>query len=104
MAEDRLFVVRRRYGSTYQPDRPLEQQPLWREHADFIDRLTEQGIVRLAGPLVDTGEAMLVVQADSAEDAARRMALDPWTSNGVLETVQIAEWALRIGEVEKARV
>ena len=46
-----LFAVIRRYGSPYDPQKPLEAQPEWEAHRFFMNTLGAEGLARLAGPL-----------------------------------------------------
>jgi hypothetical protein len=39
-----LFVVMRRYGPPYAPDRPLEQQADWEPHRAFMNALEAEGV------------------------------------------------------------
>jgi uncharacterized protein YciI len=97
MTGEAVFAVRRRYGKTYRPDLPLEAQLDWAGHARFIDGLVEVGVVLFAGPLLSRGEALLVVRAENAQGVEQALAADPWTANGILETIEVAAWALRVG-------
>src|SRR5206468_12306128 len=36
------------------------EQPLWDEHAAFIDQLVDAGFILMAGPLVDEGGSLLI--------------------------------------------
>lgn len=98
----RLFAVRRAYGPPYDPAKPLEAQPGWDAHAAYMDAAAVAGRAVLAGPLEGAGEALIIVRAESASDVERWLAEDPWTANGVLRTVSVAAWSLRIGAVEPA--
>jgi hypothetical protein len=64
-----LFLVFRNPGPSWVPGRGTREQPLWDEHAVFIDRLFEEGRILLAGPYADSSRALLVVQARDAEEA-----------------------------------
>jgi len=52
------------------------------------------------GPL-DQGreEVLLVFRGESAAEIERELADDPWTNSGLLTTIRIARWNLRLGEV-----
>jgi len=95
----RLFLVTRRYGPPYDPAKPLEAQPDWQDHRDFINRMDAEGLVRLAGPLGETGQVLLVVRATDQPQIEQCLAADPWTQSGLLTTTSIVEWHLRHGEV-----
>ena len=94
-----LFAVTRRRTVKWDHGLPLEQQPDWRAHADYMEMGEAEGFFRLAGPLEPFDEVLLVVSADSADEVEARLAEDPWTELGLLETVRIAEWTLRLGSV-----
>ncbi len=93
-----LFLVRQARGPTWDPARGRREQAGWREHAEFIDRLTDQGRVLLAGPLEDAdGEYVcLVLAASDHEDARELLAADPW-ADGVLRTDSIERWIVWVG-------
>jgi uncharacterized protein YciI len=88
--------------STAGPNRDLSidtrQQPYWDEHASFIDGLVERGFIRLGGPLVDEGGAVLVVNAESARMARDRLAADPWYRHGILHLESVQRWQIFIDQ------
>jgi uncharacterized protein len=94
-----LFAVIRRYGPPYDPQRPLEAQLDWEGHRVFMNALEAEGLVRLGGPLEGSGEVLLVFRAGDEQEIERRLAADPWTRSGILTTVSIRRWDLRIGSV-----
>ena len=94
-----LFAVIRRYGPPYDPQRPLEAQLDWEGHRVFMNALEAEGFVCLGGPLEGSGEVLLVFRAGDEQEIERRLAADPWTRSGILTTVSIRPWDLRIGSV-----
>jgi uncharacterized protein YciI len=94
-----LFVVMRRYGPPYAPSRPLEEQLDWEAHRAFMNALEAEGLVRLGGPLEEREDVLLIFRAADKEEIERRLANDPWTRSGLLSTMRISRWELRIGEV-----
>ncbi|HVQ08587.1 MAG TPA: YciI family protein [Allosphingosinicella sp.] len=93
------FAILRRRGPGFDPAAPVEGQPAWTPHAEFMMGLAKEGVLLLAGPLGDREGALLVVRAGSADEAEARIAADPWTENGVLETERVARWDVRIGSL-----
>ena len=79
-----LFVVIRRYGPPYDPQKPLEAQLDWEGHRLFMNALEAEGLARLAGPLEGTTEVLLVFRADSENEIDERLKADPWTRSGIL--------------------
>ena len=70
----------------------------WRARSDNAGRSVEvaasivpdtQGRVVLAGPLTDKTGSLIVIEADSLEDAQRFAREDPYTVHGVFERVEI---------------
>jgi len=94
-----LFAVVRRYGPPYDPAQPLERQREWEEHRVYMNALEAEGLARLAGPMEGTGEVLLVFRAADAATVERRLAEDPWSKSGILTTVRVARWNLRVGAV-----
>ena len=94
-----LFVVIRLYGPPYARGLPLEEQQDWEAHATFMDALEAEGLVRLGGPFEEREDVLLIFRAKDKDEIERRLADDPWTRSGVLSTVRVSRWSLRIGEV-----
>jgi uncharacterized protein YciI len=97
--EKSLFVVIRRYRPPYDRQKPLEAQLDWEDHRVFMNALEAEGVVRLGGPLEGTDEVLLVLRAESVDEIEERLGADPWTRSGILSTVRVARWDLRIGAV-----
>jgi uncharacterized protein YciI len=92
-----LFVVVRTHGPAWERTRPLDQQPGWRRHAEYMDALEAEGAVLLAGPLEGTDDAMLVMRGANEEEISSRLSADPWEGD-MLRTSRLAPWTLRIGQ------
>ena len=89
------FVIERRTGPHWDPERPLEEQSGWIEHAEFMDGLVDDGFVVLGGPLADELRVILVVDATSEDEVRTRLARDPWSgSHLVVESVDA--WTIRL--------
>jgi uncharacterized protein YciI len=95
----RLFAVTRSHGDAWQPLLPLEEQEAWSAHAAFMDALEAEGFVALGGPLEGTGEALLIVRAETAAEIVERLEADPWTGLDLLRTSRVAPWTLRLGRL-----
>ncbi len=88
------LAVRRVRGPAWDASRPLRGQALWDEHAVFMNALAAEGFVVLGGPLGDGAEVLLIVDADGEEAVRARLALDPWTTAGLLEVKSVEPWAV----------
>ena len=93
-----IYAVWRRRGGDWREGEPIEAQAEWQEHADYMMTGAADGFVLMAGPIDATG-ALIVVRAESPEAVGTRLAEDPWTKSGLLETERIARWQLRIGSL-----
>ncbi len=96
-----VFAVIRRRTARWDRKRPLEEQQAWRQHADFMDALEADGFALLAGPLEDgKDEVLLILRADSVDQIELTLFGDPWTRMGLLETIRVAPWSLRLGALD----
>jgi uncharacterized protein YciI len=82
--------------------RPLEEQPLWDEHAAFMDELVDTGTIVLGGPLDGGPKVLLIFAAEDEDQIAACLAEDPWTQSGQLVTETIVPWNLRLGHLAAA--
>jgi uncharacterized protein YciI len=89
-----LFLVFRDPGSAWVAGRPTRQQPLWDEHAVFVDELFAQGRVVMAGPYADYSRALVIVTARDAREASALFDADPWTTAGILVEGEVVEWTV----------
>jgi hypothetical protein len=100
-ARTRMFhVVLTRSGPEYDLSKPLEEQSRWREHADFMDGLVDEGFIVLGGPLADEFRNVHVVDAETEQEVRDTFARDPWNGSH-LEVDSVDAWTIRLhaGEV-----
>jgi uncharacterized protein YciI len=90
------FVIISSAGPNRDPSKSTRQQPLWDEHAAFIDHLVGEGFIFMGGPLVDEGGSMLVVNADDEMEVREKMKSDPWMKQGVLKLESVKRWQIFI--------
>jgi uncharacterized protein YciI len=88
------FVVRRVRGPAWNPTAPMRDQPLWAEHAAFMNALAAQGFVVLGGPLGRGEEVLLVIDAASEDIIRARLAGDPWTDARLLVIKSVQPWTV----------
>ena len=90
-----FHVVLTRSGPEYDLSKPLEEQSGFREHADFMDGLVEEGFIVLGGPLADEFRNVHVVDAESEDVVRETLMRDPWYESH-LEIVSIEPWTIRL--------
>lgn len=70
-----LFLVAEMHGRTWDPGKPMNGQAQWPEHAAFMNRLAADGFVVLGGPLGESDDVLLIVDARSADDIRATLAM-----------------------------
>jgi uncharacterized protein YciI len=97
------FIVTSTAGPNRDHARGTRQQPLWDEHAVFVDQLVEEGFIALGGPLPDEGGAALIVRAGSETEVRERLAGDPWYVHGILALQDVRRWDIFIDQWVESR-
>jgi uncharacterized protein YciI len=92
-----LFAVVRTRGPAWNDSVPMDEQVDWRRHADFMDDLSARGVALLAGPLTGSRDVLLVFRAEREAEVEARLAEDCWSVQGLLQTLWIKPWWLRLG-------
>ena len=89
------YAVIRERGENWDARLPMRQQEKWDEHVEFMDALADEGFVVLGGPLGD-GEKnfLLIIDAESEQEIAARLADDPWTPLGLLHIAEVERWEI----------
>jgi uncharacterized protein YciI len=89
-----LFVLEMAHGPNWDDTRGIRDQDAWDAHAAFMDRLVDEGLVVLGGPVGDAGRVMLLIEADSESAIETRLARDPWRTLGLLQIGRIDHWTI----------
>jgi uncharacterized protein YciI len=89
------YLVREERGPAWDPARHRREQDGWDEHAAFMDVITEEGMVVLAGPVGEDidQDVLLVLEAESEAAIGARLADDPWTGT-ILTIKSIEPWSV----------
>jgi uncharacterized protein YciI len=90
-----FHVLVTRSGPSWRPERPLEEQSGWSDHAAFMDALAEEGFIVLGGPLGDERRVVHAVEAASEAAIRETLARDPWSETH-LQIEAIDEWTIRL--------
>lgn len=90
------FVAFSSAGPNRDRSKPTREQPLWDEHAAFIDKLVAEGFISMGGPLLDEGGSMLIVNADDENEVREKLKSDPWMKHGVLKLESVKRWQIFI--------
>ena len=68
-----------------------------------MNRLAADGFVLLGGPLSDTDDFLLIVDAADANEINATLARDPWTQSRMLEIEDIQPWTILLEANKEAR-
>ena len=98
----RPFAVLRTRGPRWDETRAMEAQDEWLAHARFMNNLAAQRFVRIGGPLEDTPDVLLVIEAEEAHEITDRLSADPWTRSGHLVVKACWPWDIRLGSLSHA--
>jgi uncharacterized protein YciI len=96
-----LFAVHREAGPAWTDGSGAFDQPGVTDHAEFMNRLAEDGLILAAGPLAGTEggriRVLLIADADQEADIVQRLAADPWERTGRITTTSVEPWTLLVG-------
>jgi uncharacterized protein YciI len=90
------FVVISSAGPNRGLSKGTREQPLWDEHAAFIDKLVADGFISMGGPFVEEGGSMLIVNADDESEVREKLKSDPWIKHGILKLESVKRWEIFI--------
>jgi uncharacterized protein YciI len=90
------FAVFRTAGAEWVACLGAREQPLWDEHATFMDRLFDAGHIVLGGPYADGSGALLIVEMETDSPAQVRAAFDadPWVTRDIQPVAEVKRWQL----------
>ena len=76
LCNEETFVTISSASPNADPSKVTRQQPLWDEHAAFIDKLVAEGFIMMGGPLIDGTEiphgALLIVSAEDENEVRKQ--------------------------------
>lgn len=95
------FLVTRAPGPGWDPAKRVREQAGWDPHAAFMEALADEGFVAYGGPAGDRNEVVLVTDASGEAAIRARLAGDPWSDAGLLDTVAVEPWTIWLGSDER---
>jgi uncharacterized protein YciI len=97
-----LYAVTREAGPTWTEGEGAFTQPGVQDHTAYMNQLSDDGFLLLAGPLAGTEQGrirvLLVADAASPAEVAQRLADDPWERAQRVVTTKVEPWNLLVGE------
>jgi len=74
----------------YDAEDSAETRPLYRaEHLERLRKLDDEGKLYLAGPFTDFSGSLIIIEADSLEEAETFARTDPFILHGVYTRVEV---------------
>jgi len=95
------FVVTCTPGPAWESATPTRQQAGWDAHATFMNALAQERFVAFGGPAGEENNVVLIADARDDASVRARLALDPWSTAGLLRTVSIEPWTIWLGDDER---
>jgi uncharacterized protein YciI len=89
-----VFAVTRTKGKAWDDTKPLRSQSEWTEHAAFMNALADSGFIVLGGPLEDTRDVLLIIDAATEQEVRSKLSEDPWSETALLEIKSIQRWSV----------
>jgi uncharacterized protein YciI len=89
-----FLVIRTQDGPEWDPSKPMEEQARWREHADYMDALTESGFFLLGGPSAYP-RVPFAISADDEAEVREVLGRDPWHETHLVVR-SIEPWTIRM--------
>src|SRR4030095_2529491 len=90
------FVAISSAGANRDLSKSTREQPLWDDHAAFIDTLVDDGFILMGGPLVDEGGSLLIFNAEDENEVREKLKSDPWFKHGILKLESVKRWEIFI--------
>ncbi len=88
------FVILWAPGAAWTPGKTVREQAYWPEHAEFMDRLFENGTVIMGGPFSDGTGSLVIVEAEEMNEVATLFANDPFVVHQVFALRSLKQWQL----------
>ena len=89
------FLVKRAHGPAWDSSRLRRQQDGWDEHAAYMDKLVEERLIVLGGPVGegDGDYTVMVFEADNEARVRELLGGDPWGED-MLRTESVDRWTI----------
>ena len=95
------FVILWAPGAAWTAGKTVREQAYWPEHAEFMDRLFENGTVIMGGPFSDGTGSLVIVEAEDIDEVATLFAKDPFVIHQIFELRSLKQWQLFLDARQK---
>jgi len=95
------FVILWAPGAAWAAGKTVREQAYWDEHAEFMDRLFEEGTVIMGGPFSDGTGSLVIVEAENIDEVATLFANDPFVVQEIFALRSLKQWQLFLDARQK---
>jgi len=88
------FVILWAPGAAWTAGKTVREQAYWTEHAEFMDRLFEDGTVIMGGPFSDGTGSLVIVEAEEMNEVTTLFANDPFVVHQIFVLRSLKQWQL----------
>lgn len=96
-----LFAVTRTRGKAWENDKPMHLQTGWAEHAEYMNKLTADGFIVLGGPLGNSEDILLIIDAAGEKEIIKKLGFDNWSMMYILKIKDIIPWTILLQPEKK---
>jgi uncharacterized protein len=95
------FVILWAPGAAWKAGKTVREQAYWDEHAEFMDRLFENGTVIMGGPFSDGTGSLVIVEAEEMNEVSSLFANDPFVVHQIFTLRSLKQWQLFLDARQK---
>jgi uncharacterized protein len=95
------FVILWAPGAAWTAGKTVREQAYWDEHAEFMDRLFENGTVIMGGPFSDGTGSLVIVEAEEMNEVSSLFANDPFVLHQIFTLRSLKQWQLFLDARQK---
>ena len=95
------FIILWDPGAAWTPGKTVREQAYWDEHAEFMDRLFENGTVIMGGPFSDGTGSLVIVEGDDMNEVSTLFAKDPFVVHQIFALRSLKQWQLFLDARQK---
>jgi len=95
------FVILWAPGAAWTAGKTVREQAYWDEHAEFMDRLFENGTVIMGGPFNDGTGSLVIVEAEEINEVSSLFANDPFVVHQIFTLRSLKQWQLFLDARQK---
>jgi uncharacterized protein len=97
------FVILWAPGAAWEAGKTVREQAYWDEHAEFMDRLFEDGMVIMGGPFSDGTGSLVIVEAEELDEVSSIFVRDPFVVHEIFALRGLKQWQLFLDARQKVK-